>query len=309
MKRLVISSVFILLLVSLFSREEVLIDFSSLNDTTVDFSKDVDNGWGMNDAQGEMIASLDPSNWSAKVRKSSQIPVAVNKTYVLNVTNSINYSGSTVLAVRSYFPERNAHSDVEIYPPFEIPAYYDDPANPDGMGTYFLNKGVIRNVGVMRKLSIRILGNNFNFGLYVRVKNNSGEERDIYMGTLNFLGWRTLTWINPNYETEKKNRDKTRSKIPYYPDEYPYLKFIGIIIQRDKTERTGNFTTMIKEITADFDEHFLRLDNYEYLQEDIFGIYKEELLKRARFEMERVNKTVYLQWLESQRMHSSTTGY
>lgn len=303
MKRFVISSLILLITFTLLSREEILIDFSNLKDTTVDFTKDVVNGWGVELGAGAMSSSLKPELWSAKVRKSSRLKEAIDKTYVLDVKNSINYPDMTVLGIRSYFPERNAHSDVEIYPPFEIPSYYEDPSNPDGMGTYFINKGVVRNIGILRKMSVRVLGNNFNYGLYIRIKNHKDEQRDIYMGTLNFLGWRTLTWINPNYEVEKKHRDKARSVIPYYPDEYPYIKFIGLIIQRNSSERTGNFTTMFKDVSLDFDEHFLKLDNYEHLQEDIYGIYKEELLTYAKKLMEKVNRQVYLQWLERQKIH------
>lgn len=305
MKRLLISSVIIFSIFNIFSREEILIDFSNLENTLIDFTKDVDNGWGMSDAREDMNISLELKNWVAVVKKSSRIPVAINKTYVLDVRKSINYPDQSVLGLRSYFPERNGHSHVEIIPPFEIPSYYDDPDNPDGMGTYFINKGIIRNVGILRKMSIRVLGNNFNYGLYVRVKNNKGEERDIYMGMLNFTGWRTLTWVNPNYEREKKERDLMRDSIPYYPDEFPFLKFVSLVIIRDQSERSGNFTAMFKDISVDFDEHFLRIDNFEHLQEDIFGIYNEELLSRAKLEMERVNKRIYFQWLENKKMHKT----
>ncbi len=297
-------TVFFLCVAGLFGREEVLIDFSNLRDTTVDFSTLYTTGWGADDpeARKQMATDLDPKKWSVCVNSSSKLPVAINKTYALSVDKSLTYPGKVVLGVRTFFPERGANSYVEISPPFDIPSYYDDPNNRDGMGTYFINKGIVRNVGVMRKISVRVLGNNFNYGLYLRIKNRNEEYKDIYMGCLNFLGWRDLVWVNPNYEQDKKDRELKKSVLPYYPDEYPYIKFVGFVINRDHTERTGNFTTMFKEVSIEFDEHFLKLDNYEYLQEDIFNIYREELLLRASKEMEKVNRRIYTKWLEEKRM-------
>ena len=57
------------------------------------------------------------------------------------------------------------------------------------MGSMFLYKGVVRNVGILRKLGVRILGNNFKYAFYVRVIDRSGKERDIFLGFLNFIGW------------------------------------------------------------------------------------------------------------------------
>ena len=41
----------------------------------------------------------------------------------------------------------------------------------------------------------------------------------------------------------------------------------------------------------------------KYKQEEIFGVYKEELIERAKMEMRNVDKMIYLQWVEEQRKH------
>ncbi len=109
---------------------------------------------------------------------------AIEKSYVFPVKNSQTYPDKVVLGVRIFFPERHANSYAIIEPPFEIPIYYDTLEKLTGKGDAFLYKGVVRNVGVLRKLSVLALGSNFRYTLYVRVKDHKGEEKDIFVGLM-----------------------------------------------------------------------------------------------------------------------------
>jgi hypothetical protein len=302
MKQLGVLVLFILSLLPMQAYEAVLIDFNDLEGTTIDFSHYAGEFW-TEEQKKEMVKDLAPDNWLVKVNSSSWTKEARERTYVITVDNSLQYPNQKLLGIRAYFPERYANSYALVTPPFEIPTYYDNPDEPDGLGSMFLYKGVVRNVGVLRKLGVRILGNNFKYAFYVRVVDRKGEERDIFIGFLNFIGWQTRTWVNPHYDYEVKLREQLKNERPYYPDEYPYIKLKAFLFHRAEPEVTGNFVTMIKSVDMEYDEQFLEVGKAEYLQEDTFGIYKEELIYRAKKEMERVDERIFLEWLEKERQH------
>lgn len=297
--------IFVLLffcLINLFGREDTLIDFSNLGGTSIDFSAQAGDNWTPEE-KAMMNLDLSIKNWSVRVNSSSLTIQARNKAEIFDVKDSLEYPNQSVMGVRIFFPERFANSYAEITPPFEIPSYYDSKDNPDGMGTLFIYKGVVRNVGTIKKIGVRILGNNFRYALYVRIKNRSGEIKDVFVGYLNFIGWRTLTWINPHYQYEVDTRNKNRDSLPYYPYEYPYVKLMGIIIQRTNPELTGNFVTMIKEINVEYEEEFIDLGEPSQRQEGIFKIYKEELMEKALKETRNIDVKIFNEWVEREKIH------
>jgi hypothetical protein len=282
--------------------ESVLLDFSNLDGTLIDFSTYANQDIWTKDQIEAMKLDLNPANWVIKVCNSSWTTMSREYTKILPVKNSLNFPNEVVLGIKIYFPDRGANSYAEIKPPFVIPSYYDNPNEPDGMGGMFLNKGIVRNVGLLRKLSVRVLGNNFKYVLYVRIEDRKGEQRDIYVGYLDYVGWKTKSWVNPNIDGELKMREIYKNSKPYYPDEMPYVKLVEFIIHRAEPQVTGNFATMIKDVFIEYDEAFLEVGKAEYLQESIFGIYKQQLMDRARHEMKNVDQRIYLEWEEQQKM-------
>ncbi len=289
----------------LFGREDILIDFSNLDGTGIDFSAQAGDNWTPEE-KAMMTLDLSINNWSAKVNSSSKTIQATNKTEILTVKDTLEYPNQNVLGVRIYFPQRYANSYAEIIPPFEIPSYYDNKENPDGMGTLFIYKGVVRNVGTIKKISVRVLGNNFKYALYVRIKNKNAEIKDVFVGYLNFIGWRTISWVNPHYQVEVDNRNKNRDNVPYYPYEYPYIKFMGFVVQRLNTETTGNFVIMVKEVSVEYEEEFIDIGEPSQRQEGIFKIYKEELMEKSLKETRNIDVKIFNEWVESAKMHKLT---
>ncbi len=288
--------------INLYSLEQLLINFSDLRDTTVDFSDAAGEFWS-EDKKELMKMDLKAENWRVRVNSSSFNIVSRAKSYAMTVKNTLEFPNQTILGVRVFFPERHANSYAEILPPFEIPSFYEDKLNMTGYGKKFHNKGIVSNVGILKKIGVKILGNNFKYALYVRIRNHQNEVKDIFLGFLSFKGWQERTWVNPHYDSEKKFREDKRDEFPYYPSEYPFIKLLGFVIHRADPEATGNFVTMFKEVYVDFDEHFLEIKKTEYTQESIFGIYKEELLERSIKEVSNVNKRIYFEWVENQRMY------
>ena len=125
---------------------------------------------------------------------------------------------------------------------------------------------------------------------------------------LDFVGWSTKAWINPNIEEELKRRQLKYNVRPYYPDQIPSVRFVAFIIHRTDPQVTGNFITMIKDVVIEYDEAFLEVGNTEYNQEEIFGIYREELIERAKTEIGAVDRRIFLQWIEKQKMHKEANA-
>ncbi len=309
-----------------FAVEEVLIDFNNLKDTTIDYSKFSNGNY---DEVDEMQTSLHPDNWLVKVNPSSFTLESKRKSYAMGVSTFVKYEDDVqVLAVRAFLPQMYANSNITITPPFEIPAFYisqdkidaykDDPegAKDDSeyyMGKMFINKGVVRNVAAINKIRVNICGHNFNYQLYVRLKDNYGRIRDIFVGYIRFKGWQEIVWNNPNTSIRNPElRHKLRESKPYYPGDYPYVKLIGFYVSRVETEAVGNFVTMIKDVILDYEEENIDLHGYNgndlvpsiENQEKIFGIYKEELIEVANVEIEKANRYLMNQWIEKKKMHS-----
>ncbi|MBR6200413.1 MAG: hypothetical protein IKQ61_09150, partial [Spirochaetales bacterium] len=226
--------------------EEVLIDFNNLNDTTIDYSMFSNGNYEEVD---EMKIDLQPGNWLVKVNSSSFTLESKRKSYAMGVPTYVKYEDDvTVLAVRAFLPQMYANSNVLITPPYEIPAFYISQEkqeamkeNPDQykddpdyvMGTMFLNKGVVRNVADINKIRVNVCGHNFNYQLYVRLKDNYGRIRDIFVGYIKFKGWQEIVWSNPDTSIRNPElRHKLRDSRPYYPGENPYVKLIGFYISR-----------------------------------------------------------------------------
>ena len=110
----------------------------------------------------------------------------------------------------------------------------------------------MKNVGVLKSLSITVYGANFPNGLGVVVEDQDGTEQTMFMDYLQFDGWRTLTWNNPNYVTDVRNRELR--KFPLYPKGMPYLKLKGIFIYRDAAQEGGDFVTYFKDIKITYDK-------------------------------------------------------
>jgi len=291
----------------LFSKEEVLIDFNNLSGTEIDFSEFADAMTITPEEKAAMKLDLGIKNWTVKINPSSLNFLSRTKAMAVPVKNSIRFPNETLLGVRIYFPAHDFNAYAEIRPPFDIPSFYEDPAKPTGMGEMFLNKGVVRNVAVIKKISIQVLGNNYNYNITVRLKKDNDEIQDVFLGYLNFLGWKTLTWVNSDAEEQSRKKINKKDITPYYPSEYPFVKLDSIIIQRQGTEVSGNFVTMIKDIVVTYDEYMYESTRTETfsMQEGNFNIYKEDLLEKSRHEIRNVNKRLLELWRETQKINKN----
>src|SRR5208337_3921302 len=241
---------------ALFADESVLIDFTKLGaDQTLGTNKTpTENGLTLIDystvagasfsdeEKAAMKSSLALGNWQVTLASSARSianqSVTMTKEAQTNPNakqfNGEDMASKKILGVRIHFPIEPYNSWAIIAPPFDIPAYADKDslqgtslvtADADkGKGEKFNGYGVVKNVGVLKSLSITVYGANFPNGLGVILADQEGNEQTMFMDYLQFDGWRTLTWNNPNYIVDVRNRELR--KFPLYPKGEPYLKLI-----------------------------------------------------------------------------------
>jgi hypothetical protein len=334
MKRLSFILVVALLLVGsvLFAEESVLIDFTKLAaDTTVGKNKTpTENGATLVDfsnvagatftdeEKGAMKASLALGNWDVVLASSSRSVKNQSDTMTRESPisakakpfNGEEIANKKVLGVRIHFPVESFNSWAIIKPPLDIPAYADKTtlqgdklvveAKEAGLGAKFNGYGVVKNVGVVKTLSIAVYGANFPNGLGVVLMDQDGNEQVMFMDYLQFDGWRTLTWTNPNYISEVRNRELR--KYPLYPKSTPHVKLVGIIVYRDAAQEGGDFVTYIKDIKITYDKAVIETER-DINDEVIWNILQQRYEARRMAELKRLGNLQVLRFLEKQKMH------
>jgi hypothetical protein len=334
MKRLNFILVVALLLVGavLFADESVLIDFTKLTaDTTVGKNKTpTENGATLVDfsnvagatftdeEKAAMKSSLALGNWEVMLASSSRS--VMNQSVTMTRESPISakakpfngeeIANKKVLGVRIHFPVESFNSWAMVKPPFDIPAYSDKTAlqgdklvvdaKDAGRGEKFNGYGVVKNVGVLKSLSITAYGANFPNGMGVVLMDQDGNEQVMFMDYLQFDGWRTLTWSNPNYITDVRNRELR--KFPLYPRSTPHVKLMGIIIYRDAAQEGGDFITYVKDIKITYDKAIIEAER-DINDESIWNILQQRYEARRMAELKRLGNIQVLRYLEKQKMH------
>jgi hypothetical protein len=333
MKRLFIFVVVGLLLggTALFADTSVLIDFTKLaadtaigkettptqnGATLIDYS-DIAGASFTDEEKAIMKSSLALGNWGVELASSARSVANQSMSFTKEATTSAtakqfngeDMANKKVLGVRVHFPIDPFNSWAYITPPFEIPAYQDKTtlqgdklvvADADkGMGSKFDGYGVVKNVGVLKSLSITVYGANFPNGLGVVVSDADGTDQVLFMDYMQFDGWRTLTWNNPNYVTDVRNRELRR--FPLYPRGMPYLKLKGIYIYRDSQQTGGDLVGYFKNIMITYDKAVINPVR-DINDEQVWGIMQQRNEARRLAEVRRLGNIQVLRFLEQEKM-------
>lgn len=310
---------------SVLAEEAVLIDFAQLTAdypaddpvhnerTLVDYSIAAGSSY-TEEEKAEMKISLAIDAWEIDIASSSRNVTTISNSMVRPAPvreGASNYENQTVLGARINFPTDPFNSWALIRPPFEIPAYADVsqvqedgsvevPQEEVGRGRKFDGIGVVKNVGVLRSVSMNVHGLNFPHGISIVLQDENNEEHEIFMGYLRFDGWRTLEWRNPNYIQEV--RDRELRVFPLYPNLTPMRKLIGIRIYRDAAMEGGDFITYIKDISLTYDRAVLQLER-DINDEAVWGILQERERSRREAELRNLGNIQVLRYLEQRKMH------
>jgi hypothetical protein len=309
---------------SLFAEESVLIDFSTLtadledgnNEATlVDFSGKA--GVGYTEEEKELMkTSLAIGKWDVVLASSSQTVSNMKLSYTKEAPVSeqaSKFAGETVMGIRVHFPEEAFNSYAIIKPPFEIPAYMRrNELQADGTlvedetdrtGSKFEGFGVVKNVGAIKSISVNAYGSNFPNGLGIILMDEKGNERTMFLDYMNFSGWRTLGWVNPNYISDVRNRELRN--FPLYPRTTPMRKLIGFVLYKDAAQEGGDVITYIKDAKLTYDLAVLPgtgdIDN-----ESLWGILDARESSRRTSEWRRLGEIQVLRALEQRKLHQDT---
>ena len=325
MKRIFILLVIAMMAPAAFAEQATLIDFAELVDTTtvggipqheatlVDFA-DVAGASFTADERDLMKSSLFIGNWEVDLNSSAQTALSQSNSKVLPAQvreGAEKFSGNTVLGVRVVFPTEPYNAWALIHPPFEIQAYanpsvldadgrvVDDQAAIDEgrQGEKFEGGfGVVKNVGVIKQIGVNVYGVNFPHSLSVILQDENNEQVEVFMGYLDFDGWRTMIWDNPNYIEDV--RDRELRSYPLYPNLLPMRKLVGFRIYRDGATQGGDFVTYIKDVTLVYDGARLQLEE-DIDHDSLWNIMSDREDDRRAAELNRVGNQQVLRFIEA----------
>lgn len=300
-----------------FAEESVLIDFNELLDdyqgehqgTLVDFSSVAGTRF-TEEEKAAMNTSLFVPNWDVQLSSSSRTVTNDRYSYVRAVTvgeNAAQFSGNQVMGVRVHYPEGTFNSYAWIKPPFAIPAYATSPVVEDApRGDQFTGFGVVKNVGVIKNVKVNVYGMNYPMGMAVVLRTENEETQQLPMGYLNFDGWRELTWNNPNYITEVRNREI--KKYPLYPRSAPSVTLDSLQFYRDAMQEGGDFIVYVKDIVVTYDQAVIQDVDTDLNHEEVWGILAQREEERRNAELSRLGNLQVLRYLEGQKMHQEPEG-
>lgn len=324
------SVLLLILLVSvganLFADTSVLIDFATLLEdtqdgqneaTVVDFSSQTGTGFSAEERLA-MKTSLAIENWEVELASSSRSVTNAARSMTRAVTvndDAARFQGDTILGVRVHFPDEPFNSYAVVRPPFEIPAYMKKTSlqgdgtlvedDTDLRGTKFDGYGVVKNVGVIKSVSVNVYGNNFPNGFAIVLKDQNNNEQQIFMNYMDFDGWRELVWYNPNYVSEVRDREIRRYTL--YPQAEPMRKVSSLVFYKNASQPGGDFIAYIKDITITYDKAVLDTSR-DINEEEVWGILseREEARRTAIGEIlsRRFVNLQVLRYLEQQKMHA-----
>ncbi len=311
-----------------FAEQATVIDFTLLNAdcvsdengnptensrTVMDFSKAAGATF-TEDQKDLMKTSLALPRWEVSLNSSARNVQSLALSTVVAApvksTANVPFAGSDIMGVRIVFPEWNSNAYAYIKPPFEIPAYEPyasadengnrlaptDEERATGKTLFEDGYGIVKNVGTVKSIAVTTMGMNYPEGLYVLLKDTDGVERRYFMGYLDFDGWKTLTWNNPQYISEIRNREIR--VYPIYPRGLPFVKFTGFQITRDANHIGGDYIGYFKDVKIIYDKALLTSDR-DIADEDLWGIITKKEADRQSAEMMRFGNKQVNRYLES----------
>ncbi|MDR2073282.1 MAG: flagellar filament outer layer protein FlaA [Spirochaetaceae bacterium] len=339
MKRIFILLTIALMGVGLFAEEAVLIDFTKLaadilapengqptqNRATIMDYGAVAGGSFSDEQKQIMKTSLAIRNWNIVLASSSRTIEREVRSYA-EEADSKRYG--KVLGVRVNFPVEPWNSWALIKPPFEIPAFearadIDDQGNITGTGESGVSGlsrfegpdenqdgkpdyglGVVKNVGTIKSIAVNVYGLQFPHSLSVILIDNEGNEKTMFVDYLDFDGWAEITWNNPAYVAQVRNRELRL--YPLYPTSTPFVKFGGFLIKRDADKAGGDFITYFRDVKIIYDKAVLDTDR-DIDDEGLWHIIQTREEDKKKWEMSRFGQQQILRYLEQQKQATEDT--
>ncbi len=101
--------------------------------------------------------------------------------------------------------------------------------------------------GITKTISVWVVGRNYNHDLKILVQDFFGREYELFMGKLNFQGWKKLTVAIPPQSPDGKSGIVQRN---YHYNNYMGIKVTGFKIECDMMETYGNYYIYLDDLRA-----------------------------------------------------------
>ena len=101
--------------------------------------------------------------------------------------------------------------------------------------------------GVTKTVSVWVIGRNFNHELNLLIQDFFGRNYEIYMGKLNFQGWKKMTVAIPPQSADGVNGVTQRS---YHYNNQMGIKIMGFRIDCDPMEAYGSYYVYFDDLRA-----------------------------------------------------------
>ena len=101
--------------------------------------------------------------------------------------------------------------------------------------------------GITKTVSVWVIGRNFNHDLYLLIQDFFGRDYEIYMGRLNFQGWKRMTVAIPPQPSSGRTGVVQRS---YHYNNQMGIKIMGFRIRTDILESYGNYYVYFDDLRA-----------------------------------------------------------
>lgn len=280
-------------------------------ETTFDYS--VHAGQTYTQEEKDMMkTSYALQNWVVTLNGSARNVVADRLTTARPVESSAR--GKTVMGVRVHFPSNGSNNaNAVVRPPFPVPAInptlIEGGIEEDGeQRNYFdenefVGRGIVNNVGILKMVEMNIRGLNFPHSVSILLERIGGRVEEIPMGSLDFDGWKTLTWTNPSYAFEVRQRDLRR--LPVYPYTVPYIKLNGIKFYRSGHNMGGDFIAYIDDIVLVFDKAVRDDVPVDIDDEAVWNIIRDREMSRMKIELRRLGERLVYEFTQAKLMDTT----
>jgi hypothetical protein len=280
----------------------------------------------------QMRTSFAFRNWDVQLASSSRSIMSQQLSVTAEATiasDAKQFAGKPVLGMRVRFPLEEYNSWAKIMPPFQIPAFepkatVDDQGNisivKNTQGTDPINArlsrfegsydpntkittamGIVKNVGLIKSIAVTVKGLNFPHGFSVVLMDTDGNEKSIFLGYLNFDGWRELRWDNPAYVQDVRNRELRL--YPLYPNTTPMVKFAGFVVTRDAANDGGDFVGYVKDVKILYDKAVLEPVR-DIDDEALWGIVGKKEVERKNVEAKRFGSQQVIRYIEKMKQEN-----
>jgi hypothetical protein len=101
--------------------------------------------------------------------------------------------------------------------------------------------------GITKTISVWVVGRNYNHTLKILIQDFFGREYELYMGKLNFQGWKKLTVAIPPQAPDGRNGIVQRD---YHYNSQMGIKVTGFKVECDPMESYGSYYLYLDDLRA-----------------------------------------------------------